>query len=304
MVKTLDIDFIMKKHNMEMHITEQLEPKLYFLNVLPDATTDTGEFSTVITRQTADQDIQDGVLGEPLNTAEVSELTEVEVTPINAVIGTTNQLGYQFTFSRKFKKRADAGANLQIALSKIIAGMAQKINDIILTAMTQVQGVTVPGAVTLSDWDVNPDPRADSIQLRKVFRDNNRAFKLDTMLLDGDRFVTLEEYYMSMDWAFDSDLIDVDGTKYMNIGTSLENANDEWIGLDSRIPPGIVQKYIDPDYSLIRQAELQGRQDLPNSMIQVAQYKEDKFPFNEGYAIWCDIGYSNKEPDGIIRGSF
>ncbi len=303
MVKTVPLKYIMRKHNMERYIVENLEPKLHFLQVLPTANTDTGEFSTILTKRTAAQDLDDEILSEPLPVAEASELTKINISPITKQLGNTTAVGYQFEVTQKFLNKADAEADINNALKKIAAGMTIKINDIILTNLLANANVTPPA--DLSNWDDEDeiDPRGDGIKLRNGFRTNNRAFTFNTMYLSNARFMQLEDYMMSIDKPFDSEQINLDGTMVRNVDQSFDDdASVDFLGMDSNVPPGVIQKYVDPKFSYLRQAELQGRTDLPDSLIQVHNWTMEDPPFDEKWAIWAELGYSNREPDGLMSG--
>ena len=295
---------------MEYYLMQNMEPSLPFLDVLPAAPNDTGEFPTVLRQPTAAQDTADGVMGEPLDTEEASELTEVEITPLNAVLGNTNAAGYKFRYSEKFLNRSSAGARLTLALSKIGAGMAMKINRIILNGLVNGAGATPPQ--DLSDWRVAADPRSDSLKMRYAMRNpaglnEQSPFQLNKVFLDGARYQTLEDYYMSMDWPFNSEEINVDGTKYFNVGDAFNELQGiEFLGMDTRLPPGIIEKYVSPEFSTLRKAELEGQQknlNVPDSLININHFTEPEYPYNKGVDIWCELGYSNQEPLGAMAGA-
>ena len=304
-MQTLSADFLLRKHNLEYYLTEQINPKLFFINALPTAITETGEFPTVLTGKTITEDLADGTTSEPLDTAEASELTEIDISPINAQIGRTNIVGYKFKYSDKFLKRSDADARLQVALAKMVGGISIKINNTILTGMVGAAAGTVPN--DLSDWDATADPRADFIKLRKEFR-NNGAFQLNKVFLGEDRFVTLEEYYMSMDYPFDSNMINVDGTSVQNCFEGLDGTGAEFIGYDVNIPPGIVEKYLNPDFSVITKTTMNAkpreRENIPDAIINVNQFRDTEHPYDWGYDVWAELGYASLEPTALIKGTF
>lgn len=304
-MKTLPAEFLLRKHNMEYYLTQLVEPKLFFTNLLPTAVTDTGEFPTVLTAKTAAEDMDDGVLSEPLDTAEASELTEIDISPINAVMGETTVTGYKFRYTDKFLKRSDRNARLAVALAKIAAGVSMKVNQIVLNGMIAAAQATVPN--DLSDWDAAADPRADAIKLRNSFAAPGTPFYLDTVLMDGDRFAVLEEYYMSMDWPFNSQAINVDGTTVTNVRDSFTGTAAEFVGFDSTIPPGIVEKYLNPDFSEIRSQEMEAKPEelanLPISLLNVNQFKATEYPYDMGFDIWAELGYASQEPNGVMAGT-
>ncbi len=283
---------------------KKIEPELFFLNIMPMAQTDTGEFPTVLRDPTAAEDTEDGVMSEPMDVAEASELTEIEISPLNAVLGKTMACGYTFKDTDKFLNRSDSGARVQLAFSKISAGIAAKVNTALLTQIVAAAGLSVPG--TLSSWDTEIDPRSDSIKLRHAMHPKDSPFRLTDAYIPDTKFQKLEEYYMSMDWTFDSNAIDVDGTIYHNVQDSFADLASNFLGLDRNIPAGIIEKYVDPKYSTLAAAQLADPQktiNLPSALINVLPFQPNRQHEQYGFDIWAEVGYSNQEPNGVMTGT-
>ncbi len=308
-IQTLNANFLLQKQNLEVYLMQRMEPKLYFLNTLPTANTDTGEFATVLKDTTAAEDIAGGVMGEPLDTAELSELTEIQISPLNAVLGRTSAMGYSFKYSQKFLNKSDSSARVLLALSKIAAGMAKKINTTILSGI--IAGASAAFPNSLSAWSTAIDPRIDARKMRTSMAVGTNAnvdlpFELDTAFVDQTRFDALSDYYTSLDLPFDSTGINVDGTKFVNVKNAFTGLSQNFVGMDSSIPCGIVETYVDPDFSTIQSSILQNPQsevNLPPAMINVSQYREEKAPHNNVFEIWAELGYSNQEPLGAMTGN-
>ncbi len=315
-INTLPADFILRKHNLEVYLTKKIEPLVPFLKLFPLVDNDTGEFTTVIDSATARKDIDDSVLSEPLTVTEGADLTNIEITPINAILGRTAALGYQFRYTKQFLKRQDSDARIRLALSKIVAGMAHKINAIILRGLVDTAGVAVPTGIP--SWATvtaaNFNPRADAIKMRSAFTAGGAGtedlpFELDTCFISNVRHVRLQEFYMSAlhQPSFNSKEIDVDGTMFRNIKNALMGIpNTHIIGLDSKIPPGVIHKYVDPDYSTIKSAELADPQkvmEIPDSLINVNLVEPRKFSEPYIYQVVAEMGYSSQEPNAVMAGN-
>lgn len=304
MVQTLSADFLLRKHNTEIYLMKKIEPELFFLNIMPIAQTDTGEFPTVLQDPTAAEDTANEVMSEPMDVTEASELTEIEISPLNAVLGKTAACGYTIKWTDQFLNRSDSGARVQLALSKVGAGIAQKVNTVLTSQIVAAAGVSLPGG--LSDWDTEIDPRADTIKIRHAMHPKDSPFRCTDAYVPESKFQKLEEYYMSMDWAFDSTAIDVDGTIYHNVMDSFSGLNKNFLGLDKNIPAGIIEKYVNPKYSTLQQAELADPQstiNLPAALINVLPFQPNRQHEQYGFDIWAEIGYSNQEPNGAMTGS-
>lgn len=309
-VNALPKDFLTRAHSAELYLTKKVEPQVPFLNLLPLADTETGEFATVIESSTAKEDMDNGVLGEPMDLTEGSELTDVVLEPLNAMRGETSAVGYQLTYTKKFLKRQDSEARTKIAVSKAIAGMAHKLNAVFAKAISDSAGLTIPSGV--SDWDATIDPRNDGILIRSAFsagQDGTKdtAFNNPECFVGNNKHTKLQQYYMSMDWPFNANRIDVDGTYFNNVKNALGGLSGiDLVAVDNQVPPGIIQKYIDPDYSAIRRAELADNQsviELPDSLIQVNLVEPRKVQDPYIMQIVAEVGYSSQEPMGAMAGA-
>lgn len=309
-VQTLSADYLLRKHNMEIYLMKRMDPKLYFLGILPTANTDTGEFATVLKSPTAAEDIANDVTSEPLDVTELSDFTKIDISPLNAVLGRTNAVGYSFEYSQKFLNRSDAGANVNLALSKVAAGMAIKINSIILSGLVSGAEATFPS--DLSHWSTEIDPRIDARKLRTAFSVGtdpsvDLPFNLDTAFIDYVRADALEDYYTSFDWDFTSGAVNVDGTTFNNVKNSFKDMpNVNFVGIDSTVPPGIIETYVDPNFSTIQQSIEQDPQSaikLPPAMININKFQRQEGAHNTVFEIWAEIGYSNQEPLGAVAGN-
>lgn len=309
-INTLPAKYILRKHNLEMYLTKKIEPLVPFLNLLPTADNDTGEFATVIESTTAKEDMDNEKLSEPLMVTEGSDLTDVTIEPLNAQLGKTAVVGYQFKYTKQFLRRQDSDARINLATSKIIAGMAHKLNALIGKGISDSATASFPS--NLSDWDTAIDPRADMIKLRDAFESgasgtDDLPFSLDTCLVSNTKHVKLQDYYMSFDKEFNNKSIDVDGTEVRNIKNSFSGLSGvDLIGLDSQIPCGIIEKYVDPAYSTIRQAELsdaQANMNIPQSLINVNLIEPVKFEDPYIYQVVAELGFSCQEPKGAVKGA-
>lgn len=311
-MNTLPAKYILRKHNLETYLTKKIEPRVPFLSIFPTTNNETGEFATVLEAPTAKEDTDNEVMSEPMRITEGADINDINISPLNATLGETMAVGYQFTYTKKFLKRQDSDARITYAISQIIAGMAHKLNAIFLKGASDAAAAAYPN--NLSDWDDigDIDPRADAIKLRSAFSSGSAGaddlpFELDTCFISNAKHVTLQEYYMSMEWPFNAQEVNVDGTMFRNIKNGLSSLSGvDLVGLDSTTPPGIIEKYVDPDYSVIRQAELADPQrsiELPDSLINVNLVEPRKFEDPYIYQVIAEVGYNSVNPLGVIKGA-
>ena len=307
-VQTQNASWFLQPHNAEMYVMERIEPKTYFTSVLPISNNDTGEFASVIKNTTAAEDTASGVMGEPLDLTEQSELTEISLAPANVTLGRTSAIGFSFKYDQKFLNRSNSAAIVQNALSKVGAGIAHKINTIVGTGIINGASAAFPSG--LSAWSTAIDPRIDMRKCRTSMGVGTNAnvdlpFDMDTAFVDQTRFDALSDYYLSLELPFDPTGINVDGTKVMNVKNAFAGLSQNFIGMDSTVPCGVIETYVDPDYSMLQKSILTNPQapvDIP-PLINVNTYKEQNAPHNTVMEIWCELGYSNQEPLGAMTGN-
>ena len=188
--------------------------------------------------------------------------------------------------------------------------MAHKLNAISLNGIVESASAAFPS--DLSDWDTAIDPRADAIKLRDKFNSGTAGtedlpFELDTCFVSNAKHAKLQDYYMSFDKDFNNKSIDVDGTNFENIKNAFNGITGvDLVGIDSSIPCGILEKYVDPDYSTIRQAELSDAQSnlqIPPSLLNVNLVEPRKIEEPYIYQIVAQMGFSSQEPKGAVKGA-
>ena len=126
---TLSADKLLRKEFIERAILKKMSPQLYFLNLFPvvdlgGATT----FSYFRDDESAEDDIQKGVMSEPLPVTELSELTKIDVSSITKKVGDTYQFGYAFEWSEAKLKENGFVDELARAYDRMAYGMARKLN--------------------------------------------------------------------------------------------------------------------------------------------------------------------------------
>jgi hypothetical protein len=303
LIVTLSAKQLLKKHNTENYIRKKLNPQLIFLNNYKINQNDTGEFPTVLKSKSASQQIADEELGEPVAITEGSDFSEVQVEPMNAILGNTTAIGYKLLYTNKLLNRSNALGLVENKLDVISAGLGIKMNTKVLSDAIHSAGQSLPS--NLSNWrDADAiDPRKDSIRLRDVFNSDEHPFDLDFAYISDEIFVNLAEYYMSFDLPFEGNEINVDGTKFRNAKTSFKNTDENFLGTSSTAASGTVEAYVDPEFSSFKSAkQTDPSRNIPQSLVNLAEYKDPERPGIKGWFIWSELGFASLEPDAAMKG--
>ena len=172
MTVTLSGKALFRKHNVEIYIQEQIMEKLHFINIVPISSNETGEFATVLGNPEGIEVVD----AKPEDAGEESELTEIELRPIDGVLGNTHAKGFKIKFSQKSINRSSAAALMEAKLKEVASGMAQYLNQEFLKGLVSGAGAKFPTGLT--DWnDLDAiDPLMDAIDMRKAYKTKNKGF--------------------------------------------------------------------------------------------------------------------------------
>ena len=105
---TLSAEKALRKEFIERAIITKMNPQLIFKDLFP--VVDLGGSSTFMfyrDDESAEDDIQKGVMSEPLEMSELGAMSKIEVSSISKEIGDTYQFGYSIEFSDKMKRETE-----------------------------------------------------------------------------------------------------------------------------------------------------------------------------------------------------
>ncbi|HOP33259.1 MAG TPA: hypothetical protein PKU94_07785 [Candidatus Hydrothermia bacterium] len=296
---TVPAEALLRKHNMEYYITENVIPQVPFLQILPTAENQTGEFTSVVESNNPVRDIREGDQGTPALASEASELTTIQLVAGKVVSGNTVSYGYSLAYTDKDAERSQFTADIKLATQKMIAGFAYFLNDYIAGELVRTAQLDAPDDI--SDWGTSEyDPRADFVKIRKAYKEKTGFFRADTVMLALDPFYKLQEYLVSFDKEVNEAELSVDGMRIQNVGDDIDGSHD-FIVLDSQVPPGIIEKYVNPRYSALSGQQAPG---VPPALININEVKEDTYPHRNILELWVDVGYNSREPYSVMTGQF
>ena len=290
-METLPQDYFLREHSAEYYVQEKIHEKLHFLSMFPTVDNKYGEFTSYYSEASAKKDIADGILSEPIPITEGVDFTEIETSDI-------------------LERQGKLSAVLPIKFSKAVSAMAIGINSIISSALISDAGCTAPTASNMTKWsDIsNIDPRDDTINIQAAFDADGFGFEVSDVYLNNVEFTNLAKYMASQDYEYNIHEIDVDNVKYHNLGGAITAGT--YLALDSSVPAAIIEKFVDPKYSSVRQAELtalkEGKElkDVPPSLINTREWKPEAKHDMNVVDFWFELACNVQEPHGIISGSF
>lgn len=286
---TLSAEKMLRKEFVERAILTKMKPQLYFLDIFPivdlgGATT----FTHFIDDVNAEDDIQNGVMSEPLPVTELSELTKIDISPISKKTGDTYQFGYAFEWSEAKLKENGFIDEVQRAIDRMAYGMARKINaDIFNTMDTYAQsGITLNDG----DWSDSAQINDDLIDLKYKFEDQTfQEYTLTDMYLNTAQVREANKFYKALTGEFNES--DVEGIEFHNTKTTVSAGTAYCI--DKNIKPITIYKNVNPKHSTLSNPV--------SGLININTYEQDKYPFKHGMEVWAEMGIAVKHSQALLK---
>ena len=295
-MQTLPRDYFLREHNKEYYVQEQIHKQLRFLNELPMVQNETGEFTTYITDANADD-----ITGDPVTIAEGVEFNEIDFGKPSNKRGATVAKGFMFKWTDRMKRQGRLNANLQIFLSKAVSRLALFYDKTFLDGFQAGATCTLPGGTTLSDWGEDTiDPIADEIYICDAMEaGGDSGFKAGTVFLSRADYLARQLYLKS----FTGKLPEFE-LNYVPMGSALPTGTG--VVVAGNVPVATIEKYTDPNYSVVRQAELAAEKagaidnlKVPQSFINIWEPEPTKPGVHEVY-LWAESNVNVVEGKGIM----
>lgn len=286
---TLSAEKMLRKEFVERAILTKMKPQLYFLDIFPvvdleGATT----FTHFIDDKNAEDDIQNGVMSEPLPVTELSELTKIDISPISKKTGDTYQFGYAFEWSEAKLKENGFIDEVARAIDRMAYGMARKINVDIFNIMDTYS----QSGITLNDgsWDTSAQINDDIIDLKYKFEDQTfQEYTLTDMYLNTNQIREANKFYKALDGGFN--MSNVEGVEFHNTKSTVADGTAYCI--DKNVKPLTIYKNVNPKHSTLSNPV--------SGLININTYEQDKYPFKHGMEVWAEMGVAVKHSNAMVK---
>lgn len=286
---TLSAEKMLRKEFVERAILTKMKPQLYFLDIFPivdlgGATT----FTHFIDDKNAEDDIQNGVMSEPLPVTELSELTKIDISPISKKTGDTYQFGYAFEWSEAKLKENGFIDEVARAIDRMAYGMARKINGDIFNTMDAY----AQSGITLNDgdWGDSAQINDDIIDLKYKFEDATfQEYQLTDMYLNTAQMREAEKFYKALDGGFQP--ANTEGVSLHNVKSAITDGTAYCI--DKNVKPMTIYKNVNPKHSTLSNPI--------SGLININTYEQDKYPFKHGMEVWAEMGIAVKHTNAIVK---
>lgn len=193
---TEDIDELLRKENLELIVFTKMNPELSMLGLFEKKNNEGKDtFAFARDETTEEQMILDGIMKEPVEILEASELPEVSITGINKNVGKMRRIGFQAVFTEEALKDNINYDKIQKTIEAMAYSMARTLNRHAYQIL--IQAAAAP-TITLGDgaWDDdNEEIDNDVKKLQRAFIDQEGYEYSMT-----DMYVSKNAYWAAEDW--------------------------------------------------------------------------------------------------------
>lgn len=293
-METIPHLFEERTHNLEVYATKKVYNTLKLLNKLPTVQNVAGEFTNYVASDAED------VIGDVISTGDGLDFNEIKFGEPSAYRGATIPKGYMFKMNSRLADVGRLDATLQVFLNKSVAKLANFYDRTFLGSLQNGAGAVAPsGLVTIDDDSTGIDVISNELKIidaMEVKNDMDTGFTPTTVFLPRADATKIKVALAK------SNLLDDSNFEY--VGSSAVPAGHK-IVMDLNNPTATLEKYADPNYSIIAQLEQEPEMNadilmqLPSSFINV-KMTEPNEPQRSYVYIFAEAGLNILEPNGIM----
>lgn len=274
--------------NAELYMQKRIYDSLQFLSILPMEQNETGLFSNYIH---GDVDV-----GKPMYTNNGITFNEIKFGQGKTVGGQTLPNGYMYNASTRNKQKGTYESDLLSFYNASVVQFADFYEEEF--AKSILKGGR-KSSVELNEWDtaehiIDNELTLDD-EMRYDSKDNRTGFAPNTAIvsrktkLDIEQALRVEKY--ESNWNYISSNRVPDG---------------KFAIFDSFNPGANIQKYADPDYSIVQSLEDNGidiptedGEPIPKAFMNV-DVRSDKRPQNEEHYVWAEANLNMRDSNGFL----
>lgn len=283
---TLSADKLLRKEFIERAIVRKMTPQLYFLDIFPvvdlgGATT----FTYFRDDESAEDDIQKGVMSEPLPVSELSALSKIDISTITKKSGDTYQFGYALEYSEAKLKENGFVDEVARAIDRMAYGMSRKINMDVFNAMDEFASCPT---ITPNDgtWDESNQINDDLIDMKYAFEDQEGwDYNLSNLYLNTGNYREVNKFYSALDKFTPNS---TEGVELTNVKKAIPEGTV--YGIDKAIKPITIYKNVNPKHSTMN-----------GGLVNVNVFTQDHYPFTTTVEVWAEMGIACKHPTAILK---
>ena len=296
-METIPQLFDERTHNLEIYAQKKVYNTLKLLNKLPIVQNVSGEFTNYVSSSA------DDVIGDVVSTGDGLDFNEIKFGEPSAYRGATLPKGYMFKMNTRLADVGRLDATLQVFLNKSVAKLANFYDKAFLGALVSGAGASAPTIAQIDATSTGIDVIENELKIidaMEVKNDVDTGFTPNTIFLPRADATAIKIALAK------SNLLDDSNFEY--VGTNAI-ASSHYLAMDLNNPTATIEKYADPNYSIVASLEQEPEMNaeylmqLPQSFINVKMTEPDE-PQRSYVYVFAEANVNVLEPNGILYGGY
>lgn len=288
-VKTLTKPYkaFQNKVFVEKAVQQLIEPKLFFKDLFDVVDLEGAKtFKTFQELDSAEKDIQNSILGTPVDITETSDISQVVVSDFDEEIGGVKRFGSRLVYSPELAKDEVSYANnLKTKFNKVVYSIARRTNAKVFETM-DAEASAKPIDLNDGEWINSSKISKDLLHMKRNFEaDESYDYELTDILLNAFQYYNLNDWYDTTRNGFDPN--NIEGITASNMKGRMPD--DILFGLDRNEKPITIYKNRIANMNQF------------DSFINTSIYTEPKYPFLTTIDFVAEIGISCTKPNAILK---
>jgi hypothetical protein len=287
---TSDIDELLQPANLELNVYSKMNPDLSMLGMF-DKKNNEGKDTFAFARNetTAEKMILDGIMKEPVEILEASELPQVQIKGFNKNVGKMRRIGFEAEFTEEAIKDNINYDKIQLTTEMMGYSIARYLNRHAYQIL--IQSAQAP-TITLGDgaWD------DDNEEIDNDVKKMQRAFKSQ----DGydynmtDMFTHQSAYWAAEDWYEVNRNAGFEANNVRGMSLSeIKELDSGLLGLDMNLKPAKWYYNVYPEDNQLH--------DKYGSFIHINRVdKLEEIPRSVKIQMYVEYGFAVLEPRGVL----
>ena len=289
---TEDIDEFLRKENLELIVFEKMNPTLSMLGMFEKKNNEGKDtFAFARNETTAEKMILDGIMKEPVEILEASELPEVQITGINKNVGKMRRIGFQAVFTEEALKDNINFDKIQKTIEAMAYSIARTLNRHAYQIL--IQAAQAP-TITLGDgeWDDDNDEIDNDVKhLQRAFADQE-GYNYNMT----DMFVSKNAFWAAQDWydANRNNGFNANDVRGMNLH-KIQELDSGLLGLDMNLKPAKWYYNVYSEDNILH--------DNYGTFIHINRVDElegHKIPRKVTIQMYVEYGFAVLEPKAVV----
>ena len=295
-METIPYLFDERKQNLEVYAQKKIYSTLKLLNKLPLVQNPSGNFTNYVSDDPTD------VTGDAISTADGMDYNEIKFGEPSAYRGSTVPKGYMFKMNTRLEDQGKMDATLQVFMNKAVANLANYYDKLYLSSLSNGAGAVAPqGLNTITSSSTGIDVLENELKIidaMEVKNDTETGFSPNTCFLPRADALAIKLALAK------SNLLDDSNFEYIGVPAASIGSGHKLV-MDMNNPTATVEKFADPNYSVIAQLEQEPDMNaellmqLPKSFINIKMIEPNE-PQRSYIYVFAESNVNILEPNGIM----